>query len=57
MTAKETALNMMKKDSIERAEAEKMMGARFEEMTQEQRRLSAACIAAFCEEIKGGKQA
>lgn len=54
MTVKETALNMMKKDSIERAEAEKMMGARFEEMTQEQRRLSAACIAAFYEEIKGG---
>ena len=56
MTAKEAALNMMKKDSIERAEAEKMMGARFEEMTQEQRRLAAACIAAFYEEIKGGKQ-
>ena len=56
MTVKETALNMLKKGSIERAETEKMMGARFEEMTQEQRRIAAVCIAAFYEEIKGGAQ-
>lgn len=42
-----TAWAMMNPNSRERREAEKMMGARFEDMTQAQRRLAAAALTAF----------
>lgn len=43
----QVALKMMKEGTAERKEAEKMMGKRFEEMTQEQRRLAAEMLFAF----------
>lgn len=48
MEVKEVAQNMMKSNSRERREAEKIMGRKFEDMTPEQRTLAAECIAAFC---------
>lgn len=47
MTPKETAERMMVQNSAERREAERMMGASFENMTQEQRRCAAAVLSAF----------
>lgn len=44
---KATALKMMKRNSPERKEAEKMMGCKFEDMSKEQRVLAAICLAAF----------
>lgn len=46
MTGKEMAFRMMK-DGKERKEAEKMFGKKFEDMTQEERRLAAIMLAAF----------
>lgn len=46
MTSKEMAMKMMKNGN-ERKEAEKMFGKKFEDMSQEQRRLAAAMLAAF----------
>lgn len=40
------AMKMMK-DGAERKESEKMMGKKFEDMSVEERRLSAAVLAAF----------
>lgn len=51
MTPKEVAKRMMDAHSMERVEAEEMMSARFEDMTQTQRRVAATCIAAFYAEI------
>lgn len=45
-TPKEIALAMMK-DGPERKEAEKMLGAAFDEMTPGQRALAAAVLSAF----------
>lgn len=44
---KEVATRMMSKNSPERKEAEKIMGCKFEEMSQEQRLLAAQVISAF----------
>ena len=44
---KATALKMMKENSPERKEAEKMMGCKFEDMSKEQRVLAAIFLAAF----------
>ena len=51
MNAKEVAIKMMSESSIERLESEKMMGVKFADMAMEQRRLAAACIAAFYDEV------
>lgn len=45
MTAKEMAVHMMKNKAL-RDEAEKAMGIKFGDMTQEQRRFIAAVLAA-----------
>jgi len=44
---KATAIKMMKENSAERKEAEKMMGCKFEDMSKEQRALAAILLAAF----------
>lgn len=46
MTAKEMAMRMMN-EKVLRDEAEKMMGKKWEDMTQEERRFTAAVLAAF----------
>lgn len=47
MTSKEIAVRLLDKDSAERKEAEKMMGCKLEEMTDEQKTLAIACLGAF----------
>ena len=52
---KMTAINMMNANSAERKEAEKMIGCKFDDMTVEQRQLSAICLAAFDGAWNNGK--
>jgi hypothetical protein len=47
MEVKKIAFNMLKENSAERRETEKMFGVKFDDMTQEQRRLAAICLSAF----------
>ena len=51
MDTKQVALSMYRNKTVSdcfvRAEAEKMMGCKFEDMTKEQRVLSAQCISAL----------
>lgn len=47
-----TARRMMKPNSMERKEAEKMMGCSFERMTPQQRVLAAQMITAFLPQIQ-----
>ena len=49
------AVRMMDKDSRERAEAERMMNSKLEDMTMAQRKLAAACMAAFADVLGYGK--
>ena len=51
----EIAKRMMDKNSRERAEAERMMNSKFEDMTMAQRKLAAACMAAFADTLGYGK--
>lgn len=46
MTPKEMAMRMME-NGTDRKEAEKMMGKKFENMTQPERRMAATVFAAF----------
>ena len=46
MTTKEMAMRMMNEKAL-RNEAEKMLGKKWEDMTQEERRFAAAVLAAF----------
>jgi len=51
MTPKQVAYKMLKENSKERQEAEKMFGKKFFEMTIAERRIAATCIAAFYDQI------
>ena len=55
VTARDIAFRMMDANSKERAEAERMMGLKFEDMTIEQRNLAAVCMAAFADLLGYGK--
>lgn len=46
-TPKQIAIDIFKGDLKAKKELEKMMGKRFEEMTQQERRIGAACLSAF----------
>lgn len=46
MTPKEMAMRMLE-NCTDRKEAEKMMGKKFENMTQSERRMAATVLAAF----------
>lgn len=52
MDTRTVAWNMMQADSMERREAEKAIGKKFEDMTREERVLAVDCIAAFYDTIK-----
>lgn len=47
MTAKEIAYRVLDENSKERKEAEKMMGCKLEEMTDDQKIIMLACLDAF----------
>ena len=51
-SVKAVATKMLDCNSKERQVAEVMMGKIFEEMTQEERRIAAECIAAFYESLE-----
>ena len=55
VTARDIAFRMMDANSKERAEAERMMGLKFEDMTIDQRNLAAVCMAAFADLLGYGK--
>lgn len=55
VTARDIAFRMMDANSPERAEAERMMGLKFEDMTIDQRNLAAVCMTAFADLLGYGK--